>query len=122
MERGTENHITQKGELKMKKIMMLYLLIVGLLVLPLSSWAGMKMKISEDTNIDLGFRAQTLFRATDNEGGDTGDSSEDFTVRRARLRLGGNVTKWVGFFLQTDAVGEGGTGRDMRMIDASTLR
>lgn len=102
----------------MKKTMMLCIVMMMLLALPLTTWAGVKMKISEDTNIDLGFRVQTLFRATDNEGGTTGDSADDFIVRRARFRLGGNVTKWVSFFLQTEAVGEGGTGLDMRLIDA----
>ena len=102
----------------MKKTMILSFLIIGLLVLPLSSWAGVKMKISEDTEIDLGFRVQTQFLATDNDGGDTGDDVEDFRVRRARIRLGGKVTKWTNFFLQTEAASESGTGLDMRLIDA----
>jgi hypothetical protein len=51
----------------------------------------MKMKISEDT--DIGFRVQPLFRANDNDGGNTSDSVEDFLLRRGRFRLGENVTK-----------------------------
>lgn len=83
-----------------------------------SSWAGMKLKISDDTNIDLGFRLQTQFLTTDNEDGTTGDSYDDFVVRRARLRLGGSVTKWMSFFIQTEKGSTtGGSGYDMRLID-----
>lgn len=94
------------------------LLLTVFIALPPAATAGVKMKISDDTEIDLGFRVQTLFRATDNEDGDTGDNVQDFLVRRARFRLGGKVTKWMDFFLQTDAANENGTGLDMRLIDA----
>ena len=102
----------------MKKTLIFSLLIAVIIASPMAATAGMKMKISEDTDIDLGFRVQSLFRATDNDGGNTGDSVEDFLVRRARFRLGGNVTQWVSFFLQTEAASESGTGLDMRLIDA----
>ncbi len=102
----------------MKKIIVVCLAVLMLPALPMTSQGGVKLKISDDTKIDLGFRVQTLFRATDNEGGDTGDNAQDFIVRRGRLRLGGDVTKWVSFFLQTDASGDSGSGFDMRLIDA----
>ena len=98
----------------MKKSCLLIALLAVLLVLPAVSFGGVKLKIAEDTEIDLGFRVQTHFLSTEDFDGDT---RQDFNLRRARLRLGGKVTKWVGFFLQTDAVGENGTGRDMRLID-----
>ena len=93
--------------------------LIFLLAVPAGSWAGMKMKISDDTQIDLGFRVQAQYIATnDNSGGD-GESEEYFNVRRARFRLGGSVTQYAKFFLQTDlGSGSGGSGRDVRMIDA----
>ncbi|MFZ0727719.1 MAG: porin [Desulfobacterales bacterium] len=102
----------------MKKAYCTIVLMAVLASLSSPTWAGVKLKISEDTDIDLGFRLQTLFRATDNKDGTTGDSAEDFLVRRARIRLGGNVTKWMSFFLQTEAANDSGTGLDMRVIDA----
>jgi hypothetical protein len=79
----------------------------------------MKMKISDDTQIDLGFRVQTQFIATnDNSGGD-GESEENFNVRRARFRLGGSITEYVKFFMQTDFGNkDSGVGADVRIIDA----
>ncbi|BBO77426.1 outer membrane channel protein [Desulfosarcina widdelii] len=77
------------------------------------------MKIGDETEIDLGFRLQTQFISWDNKGGTTGDSEQLFNVRRARLRLGGKVTKWMNFFLQTEkGGGADGSGYDMRLIDA----
>lgn len=81
--------------------------------------AGVKLKVAEDTNINLGFRTQALFVATETPVDDDLVSKEDFLVRRARLRLGGDVTKWASFFLQTEkGSGDGGSGYDMRLIDA----
>ncbi|MFZ1201520.1 MAG: hypothetical protein WAO07_15230, partial [Desulfobacterales bacterium] len=70
----------------MKKAYFTIVLMAVLASLSSPTWAGVKLKISEDTDIDLGFRLQTLFRATDNKDGTTGDSAEDFLVRRARIR------------------------------------
>jgi hypothetical protein len=79
----------------------------------------MKMTIADDTSIDLGFRVQTQFISTnDNSGGD-GESEDFFNVRRARFRLGGNITEYVKFFLQTDIGNkDAGVGADVRLIDA----
>ena len=102
----------------MKRALLIGFLIM-ILAVPITSLAGMKMKISDDTQIDLGFRVQSQFIATnDNSGGD-GESEEYFQVRRARFRLGGSVTEYVKFFMQTDVGNkDSGVGQDMRVIDA----
>jgi hypothetical protein len=100
----------------MKKILVLSILLLSMSVS--SSFAGVKMKIADDTNIDLGFRLQSMYLSTDNRDGTTGDSYSEFLVRRARLRVGGDVTKWMSFFIQTEkGSGDGGSGYDMRLID-----
>ncbi|MCF6248415.1 MAG: OprO/OprP family phosphate-selective porin [Desulfobacula sp.] len=101
----------------MKKLVFC-LILITMSVFVSSSWAGMKLKISDDTDINLGFRLQSQYLSTDNQSGTTGNSYSDFNVRRARLRLGGNVTKWMSFFIQTEkGSGDGGSGYDMRLID-----
>lgn len=104
----------------MKKSLLALPIVLTALALPMTSSAGMKLKIAEDTEIDLGFRVQAQYIATNNDDGNGDFQSEDkFNVRRARLRLGGKVTKWMGFFIQTDAGStSGGSGFDMRIIDA----
>ena len=88
-------------------------ILVALLAIPVTGWAGAKLKISDDTSIDLGFRAQELFIATNDNNGGTGKSENRFTTRRARLRLGGSITQYVKFFLQTDV-----SNKDVQMIDS----
>ncbi len=101
----------------MKKTFFSVLIITMLLALPLSSIAGVKMKIGDDTNIDLGFRLQAQLISSDNSAGtsngptDPADSETRVNMRRQRLRLGGNVGQYMSFFLQTD-------GRDVTLIDA----
>lgn len=98
----------------MKKQMIVGLVIACMVLLPFSAMAGVKLKIAEDTSVDLGFRVQAYFKNTDN-----GDDEQDFEVRRVRLRLGGKITKWMSFFIQTEkGSGSGGSGYDMRIIDA----
>ncbi len=98
----------------MKKQMIVGLIIACMVLLPFSAMAGVKLKISDDTSVDLGFRVQAFFKNTEN-----GDDKQDFDVRRVRLRLGGKVTKWMSFFIQTEkGSGTGGSGYDMRIIDA----
>lgn len=94
----------------MKKALFIGVLI-AILAMPITTWAGAKLKISDDTQIDLGFRVQTQFIATNDDSGGDGESQERFQVRRSRFRLGGSVTEYVKFFLQTD-------GQDVTMIDA----
>ncbi len=85
--------------------------LVMILAVPVTSWAGAKLKITDDTEINLGFRVQTQFIATNENSGGDGESEEFFQTRRQRLRLGGSVTEYVKFFLQTD-------GANQQMIDA----
>lgn len=98
-------------------------LFVGLLLgvflaLPTPSWAGVKLKIDEDSSIELGFRLQTQFLSSTNSNADSsGDHEETFNVRRASIRVGGNVTKWVKFFLQVGNNDEPGTDNEANDVD-----
>ncbi len=85
-----------------------------------SAQAGARIQISDDSKIDLGFRLQALYLNTDKDIDSDGDfeSFDDFKVRRARIRLGADVTKWVSMFLQTEFSEGAGAGADMRVIDA----
>lgn len=85
-----------------------------------SALAGAKVEIDEHSKIDLGFRLQTLYRHTEKDIDNDGrfESVDDFLVRRARIRLGADITQWVGVFLQTEFVEDGDTGGDVRLIDA----
>jgi hypothetical protein len=98
------------------------LLLGVFLALPTPSWSGVKLKIDEDSSIELGFRMQTQFISSTNANADSSeDHEEKFTIRRASIRLGGNVTKWVKFFLQIGNNDEPGTDNkasDVDVIDA----
>jgi len=99
----------------MKKYVVVLMVVFGLLLMPMGAVAGVKMKIGDDTSVDLGFRLQTQFIVTDEP-----ETKEDFRLRRARFRLKANVTKWFTMFLQTESGGPAGSGYDMRIIDAWT--
>ena len=98
-------------------------LFVGLLLgvflaFPTPSWAGVKVKIDEDSSLELGFRLQTQFLSSTNANADSsGDHEEKFTIRRASIRVGGNVTKWVKFFLQVGNNDEPGTDNDASDVE-----
>ena len=84
-------------------------------------WAGAKLKIDDESMIDLGFRVQalTIFTDTDLDGDGSFDDETDFRVRRARFRLKGTVNQYVSAFIQTESGSEsGGSGTDMRIIDS----
>ncbi len=102
----------------MKKMLTAFVLL-AFVAAPGVSEAGVKMKIGDDTEVDLGFRLQTQVMSTDNSDL-AGASQESTRVRRARLRLRAKVTQWMNFFIQTESGGAAGTGLDMRMIDAFT--
>jgi hypothetical protein len=92
-------------------------LAIGLFFAAGSAMAGAKIKISDDSNFDLGMRVQALWFATDDEldSADSGwEDFDDFRIRRARLRLKANVTKWVTAFMQSDVA----NGADHKIIDA----
>jgi hypothetical protein len=81
-----------------------------------SAQAGAKIKIGDDSEINLGWRLQTLVVSTeDNVDANPADfENKNFIrVRRARFRLGANVGEYVSTFLQTDI-----SDFDVRMIDA----
>jgi hypothetical protein len=91
------------------------------LVLGGNAWAGAKLKIDDESVIDLGFRVQALTILSDNDldGDGSWDDDTDFRVRRARFRLKGTVNKYVSAFIQTESGSEdGGSGTDMRIIDS----
>ncbi|MGB5333221.1 MAG: porin [Woeseiaceae bacterium] len=86
-----------------------------------SVWAGAELKIDDESSINLGFRAQVLakFIEDDLDGNGSFDDYTDFQVRRARIRLLGKVNKHISAFLQTElGSGAGGSGSDVRLIDA----
>jgi hypothetical protein len=85
-----------------RKIDALIAVLIGvLLVWPSVSWAGVKLQIDQDSNLELGFRLQTqLFSSTNSQADANQDHEEKFDLRRARLWLEGNVTKWFKFFIQ----------------------
>ena len=96
--------------------------VVLLAGLPGPARAGAKLRISEDSNIDLGFRLQALYLRTEDDLDRPGDGDfeevDDFKIRRARLRVGADITRWVSMFIQTEFAEDPATGGDMRVIDA----
>jgi hypothetical protein len=112
----------KKSGSRRKGALFIGLLLGVILALPTSSWAGVKMKIDEDSSIELGFRMQTQFLSSTNANADSSeDHEEKFNIRRASIRLGGNVTKWVKFFIQVGNNDEPGTdneANDVNLIDA----
>ena len=86
-----------------------------------SAYAGAKIPINDESYIDLGFRVQFLGISTqmDLDGDGEFDGVQDLKARRARFRLKGVVNEKMWGFLQTDiSSATGGSGRDMRVIDA----
>jgi hypothetical protein len=96
-------------------------LAIGLFFAAGSAMAGAKIKISDDSNFDLGMRVQAQWWTSDVDldPADSGwESQDDFQIRRLRLRLKANVTKWVTAFLQTDGADGQIGGDDWAVIDA----
>lgn len=86
-----------------------------------SVWAGAELKIDDESSINLGFRVQayTVFTEQDLDGDGDFEDVTDFRVRRARFRLLGKVNNVVSAFIQTEFADDaGGSGGDMRVIDA----
>lgn len=86
-----------------------------------AAWAGAKLKINDESEINLGFRVQALYINSDQDrdGDGTFESYDQFKVRRGRIRLGAKVNSHVSAFLQTEFTSDaGGTGGDVRLIDA----
>ena len=106
--------------MKTTKIALMAGVAAGLLA-SAPSWAGAKLKIDDDSYIDLGFRVQTMVmqREVAREGDTSWDDDTDFRVRRARLRAALTVNQYVNAFIQTESADDaGGSGADMRVIDS----
>jgi hypothetical protein len=119
----TDDHEIQKHKIRtevVRRNLIIPFVVTSLLLLfgINKALAGAKIKISDDADIDLGFRLQTYFFHTDeNIDGNPGFETENsFTIKRARFRLGANVTKWVSLFLQTELGGS--ETNSVKMIDA----
>lgn len=81
--------------------------------------AGAKLKINDDSQIDFGFRLQTLFIMSDEVRAGQTESYSDFKIRRGRLRVKLDVNENFSAFVQTEVGGtDGGSGQDVRIIDA----
>ena len=92
-------------------------------VAPLTARASATIKIDDDVKLDLGLRLQTWFIHSERDRNGTGvfAPENDFLIRRARVRLRGDVTQYVSAFLQTDFEEQLGASADMRIIDAYVL-
>lgn len=91
-------------------------ILVGSLLVAGSALAGAKLKIDDESSINLAFRVQTLGISTDRDLDTSTAGWENYMewkVRRARFRLGAVVNEHVSCFLQTDH-----SGKDVQMIDA----
>ena len=99
----------------------LVIVLLGALVAASPALAGAKLKINDTTMIDLGFRLQALYIQDDADINLDGSlaSVDTFKIRRARLRVKAVIGDHVEMFIQTEAgSGAGGSGLDMRIIDA----
>ncbi|NVM20658.1 MAG: hypothetical protein HWN68_02620 [Desulfobacterales bacterium] len=87
------------------KVMIVFLCVCGLAS---PSWAGIKMKIDEQTKGGVGIWMQTWFQHV--EDGKGAEDLNDFILRRAYLYLKGQVTDQIGFFthIASDKVGQEG--------------
>ena len=99
----------------MKKLAVLArMMIVLLCVLGLvgSSWAGFKIEIDEQTKGEIGFWTQVWYQwVEDGKKVDGGrEDLNDFMIRRAYLYMKGQVTDYVSFFvhLASDRIGQEG--------------
>ncbi len=98
--------------------------ILASLAFPLTAHAMSKVKIDEDTNIELGLRVQAQLFSTeaDVDPSDPGfETQNSFLIRRARVRVRANYKTWLTGYVQTDYEEQGGTSSDLRIIDAYVL-
>jgi hypothetical protein len=104
------------------RLLQLATIAIGMIAViqPKMAMAGGTITISEDSNVDVGFRVQTLYynSKADIDGDDSFETVNRFRVRRGRLRVKGNITKYVSTFVQTDVTSTTGLGLDARVIDA----
>lgn len=94
-----------------------------LMALPLTAQAGAKIKIGDEGQIDIGLRlaAQTVFSEKDRRGDGDYERNVDFIIRRARLKIRGDINQYIQAYIQTDFEEQGQTSPDARIIDAYIL-
>jgi hypothetical protein len=109
------------GEWQMKRAYFLGVMILVAVALPPGAAAGVKLKISDKTAVDLGLSLQTLGRVTDfrNPNSNDADGGLDFSLHRGLFHLGGNFTDYVKFFLQTEASAATDNDPGARISDAT---
>ncbi|MHC4256710.1 MAG: porin [Planctomycetota bacterium] len=105
----------------MKKLFLWSIVMLSIIALFYgNAMAGAKITINDNAEINLGFRLQSLYLNTDSDidGDGSFESLDDFKIRRARIRLGADVTQYFSLFLQTEFAQGAGSGGDVRLIDA----
>lgn len=93
---------SKKKSVVVWQIAILTAILVGVFMAePPGSWAGVEVKIDQDYNFELGFRLQTQFISSTNIKANASENHEEkFELRRARIWVEGDVTKWFKFFIQ----------------------
>lgn len=92
------------------------MMVLAVVLIAGTALAGAKLKIDDDSYIDLGYRLQSYAQFMDSNldpASDGYESMTDFRLRRARLRMKGVINDKVSIFLQTDV-----SGKTVQMIDA----
>ena len=105
----------------MKRAYFLGVLILVAVFMPAGAGAGVELKINDNTDVNLGLSLQTLGRITDFRNPNSNDADEgvDFSLHRGLLRVGGNFTDYVKFFLQTEASAATDNDPSARISDAT---
>jgi hypothetical protein len=124
----TPSEVKRKGRDMKRACFATFLLVAFVALYPVTARAGATVKLSDESEVELGFLVQGLARFTDfrNPDSNHAESDEDLILRRARLYLDGHYTEYLKFFLQTEAVAnckECVAGSDdsdkVRLLDAS---
>jgi hypothetical protein len=113
--------VMNNGQWQMKRAYFLCVLVLVVMALPARAAAGDELKISDDTNVEVGLSFQTLGRITDfrNPNSNDADGGLDFIMRRGLFHLAGNFTDYVKVFLQTEASGGTDNNPSVRISDAT---
>jgi hypothetical protein len=76
-------------------------LVAGFLLVALPARGAVELKVSDDYFMKLGLLVQPWVQLTNDPQSAT-DLASDFYVRRTRVIMSGQVSKWVSFFMETD--------------------